>query len=619
MRIALLLISIFSFGASLTAQINYTANDQVTPYQGSFGFGANMGWYNGWTDDQLADISVGNDNLGLEGIGVNSLRPLLPEYFLEEWGYEIRTSTFQHYSNLGSSENVAIIGYSSEAHREPTQFCPGAPAETFANLYLPIWDGGANGTPVNDDNYFALYLYKMVSLYKNDIRFYEILNEPDFDYSGNGWKDASYGDSWFNTTPNPCDYAFRAPIPYYVRMLRISYEVIKTVDPTAYVAIGGLGYPSFLDMVLRQTDNPDNGAVTGDYPLKGGAYFDVLSYHSYPHIDGSLRYYSEGGFVYERNSDKAVDGVFARQQLFQEVLDGYGYDGSTYPEKEWIITESNIPRQGFSYFGSNEAQRNFLIKALALCPQEKVHQFHVYTMSDTGRPEDAWDEFQTMGLFQSLTEAGPYNQVGNDAALAYKTTAALIGGMIYDAERTESMQMPANVRGAAYFNPNEGKYTYILWARTREDLTEQASATYTLPEALRSGELSLQHWDFGRTGQSRTTNGQDLQLSGVPIFLTDGAVTGINDVEEGKIMDIFPNPATNSLNVRISLAESSNINLALYDGLGRTINTYIDNQLLNEGENALTFNTANLQPGIYFLKLLANDAETIRKVIILDN
>lgn len=617
MRIALLFIIIT--GARLTAQVNYTANDQVTPYNGPFGFGANMGWYNGWTDDQLADIAVGNSSLGLEGIGVNSLRPLLPEYFLEEWGYEIRTSTFQHYSNLGASENVAIIGYSSEIHREPTQFCPGAPAETFANLYLPIWDDGANGTPVNDENYYALYLYKMVSAYKGHIRFYEVLNEPDFDYSGNGWKDASYPDSWFNNVPNPCDYAFKAPIPYYVRMLRISYEVIKTVDPSAYVAIGGLGYPSFLDMVLRFTDNPNNGTVDGTYPLKGGAYFDVLSYHSYPHIDGSMRNYSENGFVYERNSDKAVDGVFARQTAFQEVLSDYGYNGNTYPEKEWIITESNIPREGFSYFGSNEAQRNFLIKALTLCPQNKIHQFHVYTMSDTGNPGEAWEEFQTMGLFQSLSAAGPYNQVGNDAALAYKTTSELLGGMEYSAERTAMMNLSSTIRGAAYYDRNEGKYSYVLWAKASQDMTEIASANYSFPADLQSEELVLQHWDFARTNESIQTNGQNLELGGTPIFITDGKVTEAEETYEEKILDIFPNPATSNINVRISLTEATSVNLALYDGLGRKIRSYLNDQVLNAGENQLAFSTTLNRSGIYFIKLLANDVETIRKVIIFND
>ena len=34
------------------AQVDYTANDMVVPYDGYFGFGTNLGYYPGWTDEQ---------------------------------------------------------------------------------------------------------------------------------------------------------------------------------------------------------------------------------------------------------------------------------------------------------------------------------------------------------------------------------------------------------------------------------------------------------------------------------------------------------------------------------------------------------------------------------------
>lgn len=82
----------------------------------------------------------------------------------------------------------------------------------------------------------------------------------------------------------------KAP-PFYIRTLRISYEVIKSVDPDALVAVGGLGWPSFLDVICRYTDEPFEGGEEPDrYPLKGGAYFDCMSFDSYPHLDNSSSY-----------------------------------------------------------------------------------------------------------------------------------------------------------------------------------------------------------------------------------------------------------------------------------------------------------------------------------------
>ncbi|MEZ4984117.1 MAG: hypothetical protein R2795_03615 [Saprospiraceae bacterium] len=111
---------------------------------------------------------------------------------------------------------------------------------------MPIWDQGENGTPINDNNYFARYVYWTVSTYAGRVKFWEIINEPDYTPSGFGWRPAGMEGNWFDNPPNPCDLKnIKAPIYYYIRMMRIAYEVIKVVDPEAFVAIAPLGYPSF--------------------------------------------------------------------------------------------------------------------------------------------------------------------------------------------------------------------------------------------------------------------------------------------------------------------------------------------------------------------------------------
>ncbi|MFN4257632.1 MAG: hypothetical protein ACK4Q5_21885, partial [Saprospiraceae bacterium] len=135
-------------------------------------------------------------------------------------------------------EHTVIVGFPSEQHRDPTQYCPGLQSELFANMYTPVWDGGANGTPYNDENYYAAYLYKIVSLYKGYVRFWEIWNEPGFDYTGGlGYAQPGSPGNWWDNNPSPCDYKLRAPIFHYVRLLRISWEIIKTLDPEAYVVV----------------------------------------------------------------------------------------------------------------------------------------------------------------------------------------------------------------------------------------------------------------------------------------------------------------------------------------------------------------------------------------------
>ena len=219
----------------------------------------------------------------------------------------------------------------------------------------------------NDNNFYALYLYRMVNIYKDYVKLWEVWNEPDLDYAGNGWKPSGLAGNWWDADPNPCDVALRAPVQHYIRMLRISYEVIKTLDPAAYVTVGGLGYASYYDAILRNTDNPFDGSITPDYPYRGGAYFDVLSFHSYPHLDESMRKWNNntGTFDYFRHSDQAAQGFIDKKDKFLGVSQSYGYNNINYPEKLLISTETNIPSKRFGeYIGSDTAQLNYVMKTI---------------------------------------------------------------------------------------------------------------------------------------------------------------------------------------------------------------------------------------------------------------
>ena len=80
----------------LLSQAPFNANDSITPYEGPFLYGANMGYFPMWKNEELADIAAGNEYRGVTGVGVKSLRPLVPEYFLENYGYDYLLPDFNH-------------------------------------------------------------------------------------------------------------------------------------------------------------------------------------------------------------------------------------------------------------------------------------------------------------------------------------------------------------------------------------------------------------------------------------------------------------------------------------------------------------------------------------------
>ncbi|MEM1326422.1 MAG: hypothetical protein AAGI23_10730 [Bacteroidota bacterium] len=528
----LLAVAFLSISSPSFAQVDYTANDQVKPFGGDFGMGVNTGYYEGWNDFDLADLIGGNRKLKIEGVGGNTARLALTEKVLEDdrWDYDIKVGSYKHFKQRDVNDHIVFVGYPSDAHRDKTTY-DGKRSELFSNLYEPIWDGGKNGTPYNDDNYYAAYLYKTVSIYKDYIKTWEIWNEPDLTSSRSAYARTGQSGSWWDVNPNPADIAITAPIQHYVRMLRISWEVVKTVDPNAYVAIGGIGYPSFLDAVLRNTDNPKDGNVTDDYPLGGGAYFDVLSYHVYPHMDNSIRKWNnkKGDFDYTRTSDAALKGVFTRKNDLNEVLVKRGYNGKKYPAKEWIISEYNVPRLPLQHnFGSDELQRNFLIKMVVEAQKQNIRQMHIYNLADKideSKATKAYDEINVMGLYKNVNIGRKYEQELTGLGKTFQAINKFLSGYSFDRETTAQLDQIPNVEGGVFKN-RRGQRVFVLWAETTQDLSEKAAGQVDLSNIVKTSKLMTRQL-FGKTtttlSKASFVDARKIQLSGEPSFYLTGA------------------------------------------------------------------------------------------------
>jgi len=532
----------------------YTALDpaSIAPYTGDFLYGSNVGFYPGWNDFQLADIAAGNPATGQLGIGVGTFRPSLPEHLVEQFGYKVRISTFQHYQSLGMDDHTLFIGFPADngPHRDPNAYCSdGTRSWLFANMYQPIWDNGEGGTPVNENNYFAHYVWKVVYLYRDYVKFWQVLNEPDFDGGGSGWfppasEDPAFADAnWWDNDPDPCELAnMEAPVQHYIRMLRITYEIVKSLAPDDYVTLGGIAYPSFLDAILRNTDNPGwynpegigaPGSVDATlYPHTGGAYFDVVTFHLYPQFSEAVRSHNGSQFVYNRHSDAAASSIADMKAGFEAVLSSRGFDGNTYPQKLFALTEINIPRVPFpyedpgsageNYIGGDEVQRNFIIKAFVEAQMQDILQMYIFNLGDETWEYEATSPFNLMGFYQKLEGIPPYTQQINSSGIAFRTIATELRGFHYDPLRTQALNLPPTVKGAAFRN-SQGLYKYVLWAVTQFDESEFASATYSFPPALGYGAGSLyrKSWDHGVNPDSQLVAGSGLLLSGAPAFFEE--------------------------------------------------------------------------------------------------
>ncbi|WP_207430487.1 carbohydrate-binding protein [Sabulibacter ruber] len=479
----------------------------MNPYTANFGYGSNMGGYgNGWTDKNLAII--------VNKAGGNSLRPTLPDHFVERWGYNIRLSEFQYYTNtLGMKEVTCFIEGPSEAHRDQTTY-PGCstPSKVFANLYEPIWK--SDGT-VNPNNYYANYVYKLVQTYGPYIKNWEVVNEPDLG--------ANNPSEWLTRAPLPSElYNLKAPFFNYVRMLRITWEVIKKYNPDDHVTPGGIGHTNFLDALLRYTDNPNGGAVTSQYPNKGGAYFDMVSYHVYPTFFLRKWDNSIGGFRYLRNSDYAAAQVIGHKNGLEAVLLKHGYNGVTYPKKHFIVTETNVSRRTVDWrHSSDDMQRNFGIKTLVLAQKNDIKQVHFFSV---GQAADAPSsetiassvEYSLMGIHENLKTNAFGAEKLSPLGKGFKTTSMLLQGYSYDANRTAALNLPASVEGGAF--RKDGEYVYVLWAKNPNDKSETYTQPYSFPAGLNLSSVTRYEWDYSITGKSTQQASTGLTLNTAPSF-----------------------------------------------------------------------------------------------------
>lgn len=512
----LLILTLLSY--SILAQ-SANSFSSVIPYTGKYAYGNNLGYYGAHlTNKNIAYLAYES--------GARSTRPSIPDWLINGFGetakpldelkYYVDTLKMKDLTVfVGGANDPSFYGNSGPANYDPNTY-NSAPSHSklFAGLYEDIWLD-VNETQINPNNKYAAYLHQVVTNYGAYIKFYEIVNEPDFTYTSNGWIDASNPTSWWNVDP-PAQDLFNtfAPIYHYIRMLRISWSVIKKLQPNSYVCVGGIGYPSYLDALLRNTDNPSNGDVSVQYPLKGGAYFDVLSFHNYPMYHLSYWDNSCSCVKYKRHSDGCVDSQLDFITQYNNLLNSYGYNGVTYPKKLLHSTEVDIAREpAQGEWGAQQAANNFIIKVHVMNQVNNVVQQYKYGMGDGA---DANGIFNKMGVYYDLTPSSItiYNAQKTQQWYATRTLTSILYGTTYDAVKTTQLNLPPSIRGAA-FKDSTNNYVYVLWAKTTIDSSEVASANYTFPFPLTGIK---REWDWSLTN-SQTTVSQTVTLTGNPSFI----------------------------------------------------------------------------------------------------
>jgi hypothetical protein len=94
-----------------------------------------------------------------------------------------------------------------------------------------------------------------------------------------------------------------------------------------------------------------------------------------------------------------------------------------------------------------------------------------------------------------------------------------------------------------------------------------------------------------------------------------GSVTGIKNINSYlSNISLYPNPSSGSVTVELNVQKTSPVKLQLSDVTGKIMKEISAGEVL--GNYKTTLNTVGLSQGTYFLKITANDAVEVKKILI---
>lgn len=285
---------------------------------------------------QKAEETVGTENLTtfLPVLQNNFDATLgLPIFGLQMYGNTSDASQY-HDALLGSNATWLRVEL-SWASAEPTQQSPpvyqwsaidnnlSAALPEMGGLNIvgtvnraPSWAATYDTGPVNPDKLgrFAQFMGALVERYDGDgindapgspvVLYWEIYNEPD-------------------SNSNINDPAFLPPVGWgnhgeeYAQMLKTIYPAVKAANPVAQVVFGGIAYDGFESAGGKFVES----FLTDVLKAGGGAYFDVMCFHSYPAF-------------YRRWTTNEGPALYEKAAAIRSVLASYGM------EKPLIVTEA---------------------------------------------------------------------------------------------------------------------------------------------------------------------------------------------------------------------------------------------------------------------------------------
>ncbi len=156
------------------------------------------------------------------------------------------------------------------------------------------------------------------------------------------------------------------------------------------------------------------------------------------------------------------------------------------------------------------------------------------------------------------------------------------------------------------WDPDSVDYPDVHWAFLQWPLPEDFSysANFTSSDGYRVGSLAYYPDEMQQYYDGITTDVGDYDgLTELPTELA---------LEQN-----YPNPFNPSTNVKFTLVKNGEVNLKVYNAIGKEVKTIINNQEMGIGTHQFNIDLSNHSSGIYFLVLKQNSDVKVRKMTLI--
>ena len=95
-----------------------------------------------------------------------------------------------------------------------------------------------------------------------------------------------------------------------------------------------------------------------------------------------------------------------------------------------------------------------------------------------------------------------------------------------------------------------------------------------------------------------------------------GIISDVNDYTKERNRNLFtyPNPTDGTVNINFELNNTANVQLVIYDELGRIVGTLLNNSM-GPGKQTYTYDLSKLAPGVYICKLITDDQFEVTSIV----